>query len=194
MVDVGGRNGNGDTRQYVSTAKGEFHAMLAEVGKTPLDTTDEWELLQPWLLPYNALEIRKNRLSNPIFFLEMSQMADDNQTRAQQFAHDLESFLGLPQGALPPPLHVRPNTDRVKPKVDVNSLKVDICAPEYDLVKDEMMKIARSASHWFRHYFLASPDVVVSSPDYLDELLRDWMNDPCEKKEQQSSPEGYSSS
>ena len=180
MLTPGGRDENGDTKHFVSTAKGEFHSILAEVGKTPLKDTEEWKLLQPWLNPKETTvhAIHQQRLPNPIFFMEMQQLADSNTTRAQKFAKDLEVFLGLPQNHLPPALHVRPNTHRVKFK-DTDHLKMDICAPEYAPVLQEMVAISRSASQWLRDYFIKSPDVKVSSPEYLRELLEDWMVDPC---------------
>jgi len=178
------RDEEGNTKHFVATAKGEFHAILAEVGKTALaQDSPEWKLLQPWLDPSRASMIQQHRMPNPIFFMEMKQLqSDDNITRAQQFAHDLEQFLGLPANHLPPvPLHVRPNTDRIKKlAISKDHLKLDICLPEYEPVLQEMVRIARSASLWFRQYFIKSPDVTISQPEYLNELLEAWMIDPCE--------------
>jgi hypothetical protein len=126
--------------------------------------------------------IQQHRLPNPIFFLEMQQLADTNTTRAKQFANDLEAFLGLPQNHLPPALHVRPNTDRVKVQ-STDHLKMDICVPEYAPVLQEMVAISRSASQWLRDYFMTSSDVTVSSPDYLRELLDEWMVNPCDNSD-----------
>ena len=190
-----GRDQDGNTPHFVATAKGEFHAIMAEAGKTPLaENSPEWELLQPWLDPIHAPQLRQDRLPNPIFFMEMKQLADTNTTRAQQFANDLEAFLGLPRHHLPATaLHVRPNTDRIKKAVTVQTganlattidqLKMDICRPEFAPVLEEMVKIARAASLWFRQYFIQSPEVTVSSPEYIEELLEAWMVDPCQKEE-----------
>lgn len=192
-----GRDRDGNTPHFVATAKGEFHAILAEAGKTPLvENSPEWELLQPWLDPVHASQLRQDRLPNPIFFMEMKQLADTNATRAQQFANDLEAFLGLPHNHLPATtLHVRPNTDRIKKAVTVQSganlattidqLKMDICRQEFAPVLEEMVKIARAASLWFRQYFIQSPDVTVSSPEHIEELLKAWMVDPCQKEAEQ---------
>jgi hypothetical protein len=182
MLAPGSRDANGDTKHFVSTAKGEFHAMLAELGKTPLADSTEWNLLQPWLKKSSVDTIQQHRLPNPIFFMEMNQLADTNTTRAQQFTHDLEAFIGLSQGHLPPVLHVRPNTDRVKLQ-HTDHLKMDICAREHAPVLQEMVAISRSASQWFQDYFIKSPDVSVSSREYLIELLDQWKVNPCEEKE-----------
>ena len=190
MLAPGGRDEDGNTPHFVSTAKGEFHAILAEVGKTPLiEDSPEWDLLRPWLNPTHASQLRHHRMPNPIFFMEMKQLADSNTSRAKQFANDLEAFLGLPPNHLPPALHVRPNTDRVKLKT-TDHLKMDICRPEFAPVLEEMVSIARSASLWFRQYFIPSPDVTVSSPEYIHELLEAWMVDPCEDKAKKYSDGG----
>ena len=180
MLSPGGRDEYGETQQLVSTAGGEFHAILAEIGKTPLHDIAEWKLLQPWLNHSEATiaDIRQHRLPNPIFFMEMQQLGDSNTTRAKQFANDLEAFLGLPPNHLPPVLHVRPLAHRVK-KRNTNHLKMDICATEHAPILQEMMAISRSASQWFQDYFIHSPEVTVSSPEYLLELLEGWKINPC---------------
>ena len=180
MVTPGARDKEGDTQHFVSSAKGEFHAILAEIGKTPLASTDEWKLLRPWLNPSQKVRIQKHHMPHSIFLMEMKQLADTNTTRSKQFANDLEAFLGLPQNHLPPPLHVRPNTQRVKGQDNLEDLKMDICAPEFAPVLEEMVSIARAGSQWLREYFMASPEVTVSSPEYINELFERWMIDPCE--------------
>jgi hypothetical protein len=92
--------------------------------------------------------------------------------------------LGLPPNHLPyRALHVRPNADRVKKKkkqLSLDNLKLDICDPDYQPVLEEMMAISRAASLWFRTYFMASPNVTVSSPEYVNELFEGWMVNPCD--------------
>jgi hypothetical protein len=57
---------------------------------------------------------------------------------------------------------------------------IDICDERYGLVRAELMKNAIAASRWIREYFLESPDVTVSSPEYFRSLLEGWMTDPCD--------------
>ncbi|CAB9528492.1 expressed unknown protein [Seminavis robusta] len=192
IVDRGGRDHEGNTHHYVSTAKGEFHAILATLGKTALTETQEWNLLSPWLDPATTRDdILEQRLPNPIFFMELQQLADTNVTRARQFRNDLEHFLGLPRDHLPPALHVRPNTQHIKSKNadKLEALKLDICASENAPILQEMMDISRAASQWLRHYFIVSPGVTVSSPDYMHELLKGWMISPCPNDENDNQEE-----
>ncbi|CAB9513445.1 unknown protein (Partial), partial [Seminavis robusta] len=128
---------------YAHTGKGEFHAILSLLGKTPLNTPQELELLQGFLQEDELEQYwppPTPGLPNPIFFLDTSQMSDSNETRAAQFRYDLQDFLGLQQ-PLPPVPHVRPGKDR---NVD-ESLKMDICAPENDVLRAELMRISRKA-------------------------------------------------
>lgn len=205
----GGRNDKGATSDFVSTAKGEFHAMLAELGKTPL-ASPEWDLLEPWLNASSS-RILHPPLPNPMFFLELNQLNDRNQTRTQQLSNDLETFLGLPQNHLPPaPLHVPPKgggaakkkkkrpawrrpgrtgggggvRDRGGAPPNPEQLKMNICDAKFAPVLEEMMLISRAASQWFQQYFIQSPEVTVSNPRHLTELLEDWKVNPCDLPEQ----------
>jgi hypothetical protein len=51
------------------------------------------------------------------------------------------------------------------------------------------MDIAKPASEWIRTYFMQSPEVVVSSPEFFNELLLEWMEDPCDKESDENDPE-----
>lgn len=159
---------------YAHTGKGEFHAILSLLGKTAMDTDEELDLLKGFLRK-DEISDWPQRLPNKIFFLDTAQMSDKNETRAALFRNDLQAFLGLKQ-PLPPVLHVRPGKDR---KVD-ESLKLDICRPEQDEVREELLRISQKASIWFRKFFLESEDVIVSSREYLEEIFASaWMQDPC---------------
>ena len=160
---------------YAHTGKGEFHAILSLLGKTSMDTDEELDLLKGFLRT-DEINDWPQRLPNKIFFLDTAQMSDTNETRAGLFRQDLQDFLGLKE-PLPPVLHVRPGKDR---QID-EALKLDMCQPEQDEVRQELMRISRKASVWFRKFFLESEDVVVSTREYLDEIFATtWMQDPCD--------------
>jgi len=163
---------------YAHTGKGEFHAILSLLGKTNMTSDGELDLLKGFLRQDELLDWPQP-LPNKIFFLETTQMSDtQNATRAAQFRRDLQSFLGLQQ-ELPPVLHVRPGKDR---QID-ETLKLDMCQPENDEIRHELVRISRVASQWIRKYFLSSPDVVVSSREHLEEIFAtSWMQDPCDEK------------
>lgn len=95
---------------FVSTQKGVFHSMLAELGKTNMaEDSPEWELLQPWLNASSDRIMKENPFPNPVFLIELMQMHDSNMTRSQRFTNDLETHLGFPHNLLPPsPPVIRP--------------------------------------------------------------------------------------
>ncbi|CAB9525673.1 unknown protein [Seminavis robusta] len=174
-----------DIRSHVAfriDQQGRVSCHFGRIGQDTLNSTAEWTLLRPWLDP-SPLQ-RHPRMPNRVFFMETRQLAEskNNATRLQQIEQDLEDYLGLPRQYLDPrPLHIRPYSQYITTNLD--DYRMDICAPQWAPVLDEMMKISRAASPWLRRYFIKSPDVVASSPEYLEELLKDWMINSCDKND-----------
>ena len=154
---------------------GGFHQYLAIVlGKTMLGPDERAPFDS-----YAAHQLLENKhivnASNCIFFADVSQLDDSNQTRAFAFRQDLQNFLGLKEEELPlMPLACQ--------EPALSNSKLDICSKANAApIRTELMHISRNASSWFRKYFLKSPAVVVSSRDYLESLFESWMIDPCEE-------------
>jgi hypothetical protein len=136
-------------------------------------------------------------VSNPVFLYEASQLSAGgtepaNKEKFQLFQKDLESFLGLPGGALdslpsqPLPSHAKNASSQgggvavaVAVTVTVTSERFDICRDQYAPLRKELMKHATAASEWILDYFLSLPDVTVSSPQHFRRLLESWKIDPC---------------
>lgn len=175
----------GCRRHFVlSTAKGRFHRYIARLHKTPLTDADEMQ----WLESSNhqqekpRLEKTMKKMNNPVFFLEMSQLADANETRSKLLRHDLQKFLGLktafPGDGIP---KVRPTRKEIQEN-PLNVSRIDICDEAYLPVRTELMYISRNASKWLRNHFLLSDGVFVSSREHLVEILGGWMHDPCQRR------------
>lgn len=161
----------------LSTAKGEFHRFLARLHKTPLSSPEEIKLLSR-----NEKWETMTEIHNPIFFVEMSQLGDNNETRSGILRRDLQDFLGLKTAFLENEIpKVRPTRNTIKDN-PVNFTKIDICDEEHSPVRTELMHISRNASEWFRQYFLKSDEVFVSSREHLLEILKGWMEDPCQHR------------
>jgi hypothetical protein len=126
---------------------------------------------------------------NPVFLFELNQLSDANTTRKEEFGKDATTFLEL-DTALPAMIHHKPGRSWAhKPGLQSlkDHMKIDICDDEHVPARKELMRIARGSSLWIQEYFL-SPGVLndpstvgvyVSSPDYLETLLEDWMVDLC---------------
>jgi Sulfotransferase domain len=157
----------------LQTATGEFHRYLAAMKKTPLIDPEEITLLSPfWNRDWNIS--RHTRMPNPVFFCEISQLGDKNETRKAIFRKDLQNFLGLTTD-FPPIPHIRPGNN-----VFNEDKRINICDEQFSPVRSELMNVARHASLWLRKYFMRREDVYYSSGEFLDELLQKWMVDPCQ--------------
>jgi hypothetical protein len=63
--------------------------------------------------------------------------------------------------------------------------KIQICDAQYQLLRDELVNVARKTSSvWIRNDFLKSPTMQVSYPDFFRKLLEGWIMvvDPCESR------------
>jgi hypothetical protein len=159
----------------VCTVEANFHLHLNLLGKTN-QTAEEMKLLKP--LPSVVPTLAP--MHNQVFLYELSQLGDDDETRAYNYRRDLGSFLGL-KHAISPIAH---NHESLNYHYDL-----DICEDRYRPLRQALMDIAKPASEWIRTYFLQSPEVVVSSPEFFNDLLLKWMEDPCDKESDEKDPD-----
>ena len=123
--------------------------------------------------------------TNKIFLTEMTQFMDKDPGRKEALKRDLAAFLGLEHPFQQEAPHAVPGMKwSAESQAIRDSRKIDICEEQYRPLRAELMKGARETSVWIRTYFLASKDVFVSSPEFFDEAMRAWMNDPCEDESQ----------
>jgi hypothetical protein len=197
----------------ICTAAALFHVHLSFLGKTPFrvgnGSGDEVGIVPNNIssAEANLLSARQRkgaglpRLPNPIFLYDMQQLADtkniksndygydndsssDTNRQRRQFATDMTNFLQL-QSPLPliGEAHNTQAEDHSLLDRVLSKSIMDICRPEYDALRAALLQEGTKASIWIREYFLTSPDVTVSSPDYFKELVAQWMVDPCRDPE-----------
>lgn len=166
------------------TDKGNFAYSLLMLGKhlegvtsyqmTSLEEKIVGKYKRGW---FNTSEVKV--LPNSVFFFDMHQLSDDNVERQNAFREDVKNYLGLTTD-LPPSGHHKPGrswNEGIQKEKD--KAKIDICDPRHVPVRRELMRMAKQNSEWIRTVFLNSPSVYYSSRPYLEELLSEWMNDPC---------------
>jgi hypothetical protein len=185
--------------KILCTHMGAFHVKLFRLGKTDM-SSDELELLNPYIAgsDQDILEHVIHRqtvqpqqstttgsiipkMKNKVFFLDLRQLSDSNHTRSKMFRQDLQQFLGL-RHDLTPVFRARP-FKQLELTLDEESKRhkiQSICDLKHLPLQQELFPMAQKASLWIRNYFLKSEDVVVSSPDYVEELLETWMHNPCD--------------
>jgi len=190
----------------VQTARAEWHVVLALLGKTGIldngnnaaSSAAELELLQDFFQTDEYKPQSQRKIPNPMFILEMTQMNDTNETRAQSLRLDMSNFLGL-ESPLPPFLHSnsmqeeRQELKEWQAQAAANNARqpkqrrhdfgteadIDICATEFDAVRKELVRVGTAAAQWIGKYFIMADDVYVSSPQYFRERLQTWTVDPC---------------
>jgi hypothetical protein len=174
----------------VCVADSRFHVPLSRLGKTPMTSPHELQLLGLKDDGANRSRHRRRPSRHRLFLYEMSQVYESTQPvpeganasdaqRAEQFRDDLAHFLGLSSplsSTYSEPGHYLPN----------RSQAMRICDVEHSALRRLLMQNARDASTWIREYLLVHSGsrsdgdvVVVSSPQHFDALLRTWMVDPC---------------
>jgi hypothetical protein len=180
----------------VCTFRANFHLWLANAFMYTRAHVDPQE--QQYFSPKirkamrntTAFDVQTHR--RPLFLYEIRQLNDTNTTRDQLFRQELQSFLGIQQ-SIPPWIRFKPGRNRTaineakaqkgtetkRNERRGNAAKISICDTQYDGLRQALMISANNASHWIRDYFLHAPGVIVSSPDYFAQLLRDWEHDPC---------------
>jgi hypothetical protein len=154
----------------VCTDDARFHLHLNLLGKTNHTTLEEKKLLVP--LAHTVPKL--GTLHNQVFLYEMGQLVDEDEARSYKYRRDLGNFLGLERELTPivQPENSNPNVNQA----------LDICEDRYRPLRQVLMEAAKPASEWIRTYFSKSPEVVISSPKFFNELLLEWMVDPCDEQ------------
>ena len=162
----------------VCTNNANFHHFLARLLFTPMNTTEELDLLG------TGVRHTSYPFTGNMFIMESSQMADNDTNRLQLFRNDLERFLGLGHNVLPDiALGEKENTASSKNKTKMKELginQMNICDEEYRPLRDILLQNGASASEWIKNYLLQSSRVVVSSRDFFLESIEKWKLDPCD--------------
>jgi hypothetical protein len=153
----------------VCTDRANFHTNLAVFGKTPMVDAAERNLIRFRKYTYESTY----PIDNPLFLYDTAQFYDTDKERMELFKTDLQRFLGLKQPMPEPSAKDAGKSSRPKEKA------MDICTPEFDELRKELVQVGIRASMWIRKYFLQSDQVFVSSRDYFEEILKQWKVDPC---------------
>ena len=153
----------------VCTDQVRYMDHLSIVGKTDLMDPEELKLLSS-----DMIERAGPKLENPIFLYEISQMEETNPVYAEQYRQDLHQYLGLRN-----PLVPLESSHKSHSNSPFKHLEINICDPQHKEVHDELLSISRNASLWIRKYFVPLPDVHISCPEHFNDLILEWMVDPC---------------
>lgn len=144
-----------------------MHVNMAKLGKTEMDL-EESLLLSVMGQP----AVKHPYMPNKVFVYDVSQLFVDqaNLKRNTIFREDLRRYLDLREA---------PKEEKPRKTSKNYHYKIDICEEQHSQLRSRTMDVSRVASMWLRKYFLPHPDVMVSCPDHINEILLTWLEDPC---------------
>lgn len=168
------------------TEHAHFGLWLYRLGKTLSLPDSEMQRAFAEATPHGTIKLGPvKRMENPIFLTEMTQFADKDAARQTMLKEDLRDFLGLTENFSSGAPHKKPGkvwTSDIQTVRD--SFKIDICREEFQPVRDVLLKGARETSAWIRESFIKAPDVYISSPEFFEDAMLAWMDDPCDELQQ----------
>jgi hypothetical protein len=165
-----GCNNECDGNMLFCLARTRFHVALAQLGKTALSKTER-QLLAPTDLD-GGDSLMNMRIRNPIFLYEQTML------RNESTWDELAQYLGVS--------HI-PNTHYQAAKGKQFS-GANICLPEYDYFRSQIMMYSYELSMWMLEYFLPVArdpdrmDVSIASIDTFEEMVTvSYRQDPCRR-------------
>jgi len=164
----------------VCTDRARFHAALARLGKTPMQSDKEIALLfglryseQQYIHQTNNhqnesdpnhRDLKQNGFSNEVFLYELRQI--HNKAASKELASGIQQYIGL-RDKLPTILSYK----QTKPRA------INICDDEHETARKLLAEHGTDARTWIVEYFL--PSLSVSSTISFHSYLNDWGTDPC---------------
>ena len=185
----------------VCVPRSRFHLSLARLGKTPLDQ-DEIDLLQSelrqstlrlndtsaktWKYPF-ADNRKKVGVPNKVFIFESSQ------GNKEYFYQDLAMFLEFDRARLPPLDNTTyrsgnglNNLEKSKKAAADKGKSVDICLPQYDVIRKELLPISYTLGQWLKQYLIPAShqrnDLTIPNITAFESIVESYARDPCQNR------------
>eukprot|EP00970_Alexandrium_tamarense_P004339 scaffold723_cov298-Alexandrium_tamarense.AAC.11 len=171
--------------QKVCTDRARFHAALARLGMTSMESEEEKGLLfglryehdrrsqQHRLLEEGGMRnnnATSHGLPNQIFLYETRQIHVT--TASNELSSNIQQYLNIQH-----PLKEILSYSQSKTRA------IDICHDNHTEVRKLLVEHSTDAADWIEQYFVKSTNVVVSAQDYFFGLLDDWRMDPCKGRQ-----------
>ena len=174
-------------------ARSRFHLSLARLGKTPL-RKEEWDLLAEEL--YQARR-RRNEPSNKLYGFPIPQtnqsgfgvpnkvfLFESNQGKYEYMYQELARFVGMDRDRFPP-LKNNFRSSWTANSTAVNSTAtnsmaaksnyINICFPEFEFVRKELLPISYTLGRWLLDYFIPASlerdDITIPNVTAFQEIV-----------------------
>jgi len=180
-------------RVNTCVARSRFHLSLARMGKTPLDL-NERDLLRSEV--YQAKRRRNDTsthleeypigndpqkigIPNKVFVFESTQ------GKNEYFYEELAKFVRIDRAQLPE-INYRSGSGLNNNKKQIEQSEketFDICLPEFDYVRKELLPIAYTLKEWLLRYLIPASlqrdDLVIPNVTHFAEIVESFGRDPC---------------
>lgn len=168
---------------FVCTNHANYGQYMYRLGKTlsKYPTKTEQEIIDE--KPQSAAKASVTR--NLVFVVEISQLQDKDVQRKNQLKEDLQHFLDLDEPLPDNPKVVPGMKWPAESQATRDKRKMDICEDQYIPLRAELMRTSKQTATWILESFVKSDDVFLSSPEFFEQAILKWMEDPCEAKKKQ---------
>lgn len=163
--------------EKVCTDRARFHAALARLGKTPMSSQEEINLL--FGLRYDGGEVqnqprRRQRylkqqttgVPNKVLLYEVRQIHDAGASK--ELLSDIRSYLGIREDFL-----------KISPYKQSKLRAINICDEQHESVRKLLVEHGADARAWMKSYFLKNPSVEVVASASFHRYIGDWGTDQC---------------
>mmetsp|Transcript_90992 Transcript_90992/g.136302 ORF Transcript_90992/g.136302 Transcript_90992/m.136302 type:complete len:390 (-) Transcript_90992:187-1356(-) len=149
---------------------GNFHIYLSRLGFTPMNTSDELELLGflPTHFPFPTAKL---------LLMEINQFDTDSSV-AMTAAREMEDFVELDRGSLAGSF----------PTKQSHKYDLAICDEKHAPTREYLLEIGARSAEWIERYLLKSPQVTAISRTDFVKRIRQWKIDPCIGNDASTSP------
>jgi len=184
------------------SGQSSYQWYLSTLGLTPMNTPEELDLLDnhhfmsTYKFPGWQKRLAKTKgkvyggqppipfsaksTNGRLFLMELGQLEVGNKNNiTKDLLTDLEDFLGLDSGDLPPIGEGKEHHTYTK---DEEKLALDICLDQYKSLRGVLMEDSQKTSKWIIKYLLHPSNshvVVVSNIDVFKRMVEEWTTDPC---------------
>jgi hypothetical protein len=157
-----------DAWKGVSSGGSRFDIALMQLGKVELTSKDLT------LLGQSNRRVIPSKFK--IFIYVIDEISHQDGQESSQFKRDLQQFLGLKERINDIPMsNKNHNTGENKYSETMN-----ICQPEYNQLRLDLMRNGKIASRWIRSKFMNHEDVTVGGTESnFSAFLEKWNKDPC---------------
>ena len=171
-------------------SRSRFYLPLARLGKTPLQKEERdllaEEMYQARRRRHDTIDTLKKypipkTISSGFGVPNKVFLFDSTQGRKEYLYKELAGFVGIDYERLPP---IKSTYKSKWSRTQDTNVAIDICLPEFDIIRKELMPIAHTLGRWLLDYFipasLVREDITIPNVTAFREIVEGYLRDPCD--------------